>query len=83
MASKRINIIPLTVEALEYLIGVPQGHHIENVVYQPSKRTINIHLSGDSMDEVSPGEEIRWRYLHQLVQQWQGRKTKHTECPPR
>jgi hypothetical protein len=51
MANKRINVVPITVEELEYLIGVPTGHHIENVIYQANRRVINIHLSGDSMSE--------------------------------
>ena len=60
MASKRINIVPLTIEELEYLMGIPAGHHIENVVYRANRRVIDIHLSGDSMTEVPAGHEIPW-----------------------
>jgi len=81
MANKRISVVPLTIEELEYLIGLPTGHHIENVVYLPSRRVINIHLSGDSMTEVPPGQEIPWVSLSAKIQQWRDRRRKHTEAP--
>jgi len=81
MANKRINVVPITVEELEYLIGVPTGHHIENVIYQANRRVINIHLSGDSMSEVPAGHEIPWIRLDALVQRWRERRRKHTEIP--
>lgn len=81
MASKRINIVPLTIEELEYLMGIPAGHHIENVVYRANRRVIDIHLSGDSMTEVPAGHEIPWVRLNALVQRWRDRRRKHTESP--
>lgn len=81
MANKRVNIVPLSIEELEYVLGVPTGHHIENVLYIPEKRIINIHLSGDSMSEVHPGTEIPWVRLNILLQRWSGRRRKHTESP--
>ena len=81
MANKRINVVPITVEELEYLIGVPTGHHIENIIYLASKRVINIHLSGDSMSEVPAGHEIPWVRLDALIQRWRERRRKHTEPP--
>ena len=81
MANKRINVVPITVEELEYLIGVPTGHHIENVICQANRRVINIHLSGDSMSEVPAGHEIPWVRLDALVQRWRERRKKHTEIP--
>ena len=81
MASKRINVVPLTIEELEYLIGVPTGHHVENVTYNPNRRVIHIHLSGDSMSEVPAGHEIPWVRLNELVQRWREHRRKHTEPP--
>lgn len=83
MANKRINIVPMTIEMLEFLFGVPVGHHIENVTYSPSRRTIELHISGDSMDETQPGEEIRWVLPNQLMHKWRNHKQKHSECPSR
>lgn len=81
MSNKRINVVPLTIEELEYLVGIPTGHHIENVVYIPGRRVIHIHLSGDSMSEVPPGTEIPWVSLSAKIQQWRDRRRKHMETP--
>ena len=81
MANKRINIVPLSVEELEYVLGIPTGHHIENITFSPNKRTLSIYLSGDSMTEVHPGTEIPWVRLNQLLRMWTGRRRKHTEHP--
>jgi len=81
MANKRINILPLSFEELEYVLGVPQGHHIETITYSPERRLVNLFISGDSMTEVHPGTEIPWVRLNILLQRWSGRRTKHTENP--
>ena len=81
MASKRVNIVPLSFEELEYVLGIPTGHHVENVTLSPERRTVNLYLSGDSMTEVHPGNEIPWVRLNILLQRWSGRRRKHTENP--
>ena len=80
-ATKRINIVPLSVEQIEFLLDVPTGHHIENVIFDPNRRVVHIHLSGDSMSEVPPRSEIPWIEYSTLAQKWRDRRRKHTERP--
>lgn len=82
MATKRISALKMSLEELEYVLDLPQGHHIEYVMYDAQYRTMRIFISGDSMHETFPGEAVREISYPLLTQRFRGRKKKHTEAPP-
>lgn len=81
MATKRISALKMSLEELEYVLDIPQGHHIEYVQYDAQYRTCRIFISGDSMHETYPSEAVREIRYSTLLQRFRGKKKKHTETP--
>ena len=81
MASKRINAIVASLEELEWLLGFTEGHHIENVIYDPTTRTVRFISSGSAMNEVRPGDQILDVRLSRILHLFKNKRKKFVEIP--